>query len=205
MRPRAESTSGVSAEPDAIDYISYFKNQDPYNIRLLTALRMNATFPYVLPNVWLPTQPVIDVMDAGMRDNYGVELNFRFIHTFRKWIEENTSGVIFVQIRDHKKSERKKEVRDYGLGDIFYKPFTALQNSFYNVQDYYQESMYSYLHESIKIKRFVFVYEPLPNRPNATLNFHLNAEEKKSVIESVSGEQIQSLLKKLNWCSSGKD
>ncbi len=205
MRPRAESTSGVSAEPDAIDYISYFKKQDPYNIRLLTALRMNATFPYVLPNVWLPTQPVIDVMDAGMRDNYGVELNFRFIHTFRKWIEENTSGVIFVQIRDHKKSERKKEVRDYGLDDIFYKPVTALQNSFYNVQDYYQESMYSYLHESINIKRFVFVYEPLPNRPNATLNFHLNAEEKKSVIGSVSGEQIQSLLNHLNRCSSGKN
>ncbi len=45
-------------------------------MRLLTALRINATFPYVLPNVWLPSKPVIDVMDAGLRDNYGQKQHF---------------------------------------------------------------------------------------------------------------------------------
>ena len=198
MHPKPDSTSGVTVEPDAIDYVSYFEKQNPYNIRLLTALRMNATFPIVLPNVWLPTQPVVDVMDAGMRDNYGMEINCRFLHKFRKWIQENTSGVVLLQIRDHKKSERKKETRDYGLGDIFYKPFTALQNNFYSVQDYYLESMMSYLQESVNIKRFVFVYEPLPNKPNATLNFHLTTDEKRSVIESASSSQIQSLLHQLS-------
>jgi hypothetical protein len=198
MHPQPDSTSGVTVEPDAIDYVSYFEKQNPYNIRLLTALRMNATFPIVLPNVWLPTQPVVDVMDAGMRDNYGMEINCRFLHKFRKWIQENTSGVVLLQIRDHKKSERKKETRDYGLGDIFYKPFTALQNNFYSVQDYYLESMMSYLQESVNIKRFVFVYEPLPNKPNATLNFHLTTDEKRSVIESASSSQIQSLLHQLS-------
>ena len=198
MHPKPDSTSGVTVEPDAIDYVSYFEKQNPYNIRLLTALRMNATFPIVLPNVWLPTQPVVDVMDAGMRDNYGMEINCRFLHKFRKWIQENTSGVVLLQIRDHKKSERKKETRDYGLGDIFYKPFTALQNNFYSVQDYYLESMMSYLQESVNIKRFVFVYEPLPNKSNATLNFHLTTDEKRSVIESASSSQIQSLLHQLS-------
>jgi hypothetical protein len=52
-------------DPDVIDFTSFFEKQDPYNLRILTALRMNATFPIVLPNVWLPSDPVIDVMDAG--------------------------------------------------------------------------------------------------------------------------------------------
>ena len=65
-------------EPDAIDFASFFSKQDPYNLRILTALRMNATFPVVLPNVWLPSDPVIDVMDAGLRDNYGIGNIFAF-------------------------------------------------------------------------------------------------------------------------------
>ena len=66
-------------DTDGVDYQRLFANQDPMNLRVLTALRMNATFPYVLPNVWLPTTPVIDVMDAGLRDNYGQETAIRFI------------------------------------------------------------------------------------------------------------------------------
>ena len=88
----------ISAEmeygPDAIDFAALFARQNPLNIRLLTALRMNATFPYVLPNVWLPTYPVIDVMDAGIRDNFGQETTLRFIDNFKEWINSNTSGIV---------------------------------------------------------------------------------------------------------------
>jgi hypothetical protein len=197
MRPAPDSSRGITAEPDAIDYGSFFSKQDPYNLRLLTALRMNATFPYVLPNVWLPSQPVIDVMDAGMRDNYGQEMNFRFVHTFKQWIRENTSGVILLQIRDHIKTEKIISTRPNGLSDIFFKPLEALQNNIYYVQDYYQESMLSYLSQDVNIRRFVFMYEPPKNRPNAALNFHLTAEEKISVIESLSNPQITEQLKQL--------
>src|SRR5450432_248951 len=71
MRPVFDSNHLKNIEPDAVDFKRFFKNQDPGNMRMLTALRMNATFPYVLPNVWLPSEPVIDVMDAGFRDNFG--------------------------------------------------------------------------------------------------------------------------------------
>ena len=197
MRPAPDSSSGITAEPDAIDYVSFFSKQDPYNLRLLTALRMNATFPYVLPNVWLPSRPVIDVMDAGMRDNYGQEMNFRFMYTFKQWIRENTSGVILLQIRDHVKAEKVVEKKSSGLSDVFFKPLEALQNNIYYVQDYYQESMLSYLSQGLNMRRFVFMYEPPKNRPNAALNFHLTAEEKRSVIESLSNEQITNQLKQL--------
>ena len=61
---------------------------------------MNATFPYVLPTVWLPTNPVIDVMDAGLRDNYGQESALRFIAVFKDWLQANTSKVVLIQKRD---------------------------------------------------------------------------------------------------------
>ena len=78
MRPRFDSTRIPSIDPDAVDFGAMFAKQEPMNLRLLTALRMNATFPYVLPNVWLPSRPVIDVMDAGLRDNFGEMNAIRF-------------------------------------------------------------------------------------------------------------------------------
>jgi hypothetical protein len=198
MTPAPDSLKGVSAEPDAVDYGAFFAAQNPYNLRMLTALRMNATFPYVLPNVWLPSNPVIDVMDAGMRDNFGLEMTLRFLSVFEKWIEENTSGVILVQIRDSKRGETKKSVMEKpGLSDVLYKPFSLLQYNFLMVQDYYQESMFSYLQKSIPVQRFSFVYEPAPNRVNAALNFHLTAQEKRDVIEAVDNENNLSVLRKL--------
>lgn len=197
MRPLPDSARGITAEPDAVDYASFFSKQDPYNLRLLTALRMNATFPYVLPNVWLPSRPVIDVMDAGMRDNYGQEMNFRFVHTFREWIRDHTAGVVLLQIRDHVKAEKAVQKRTNGLSDIFFKPLEALQNNIYYVQDYYQESMMSYLSQDINLRRLVFMYDPPKNLPNASLNFHLTTEEKRSVIQSLSNEQIKGQLKQL--------
>ena len=51
-RQQIRPTSRMMRMP--MDYTTFFANQDPYNLRLLTILRMNATFPVVLPNVWLP-------------------------------------------------------------------------------------------------------------------------------------------------------
>ena len=39
-------------------------------------------------------------MDGGLRDNYGVETSLRFLVHMQKWIEENTRGIMIVQIRD---------------------------------------------------------------------------------------------------------
>ena len=195
MRPVPDSSKGIFAEPDAVDYGTFFQAQNPYNLRMLTALRMNATFPYVLPNVWLPTKPVIDVMDAGMRDNFGLEISLRFLSVFESWIKENTAGVILVQIRDSKRGENKESVEDEpSLSDVFYKPFSLLQNNFLMVQDYYQESMINYLQKSIPVQRFSFEYEPAPNRVNAALNFHLTALEKRDVIEAVSNQNNTTTL-----------
>jgi hypothetical protein len=159
---------------------------------------MNATFPYVLPKVWLPTAPVIDVMDAGIRDNFGLETTLRFLSVFETWIKENTSGITLVQIRDRKRGEaRETEEEKPGLGDIVYKPFSLLQYNFLMLQDYYQESMLGYLQKTLPVRRFAFVYEPAPNRVNAALNFHLTAQEKKDVIEAVDNRSNRETIKRL--------
>jgi hypothetical protein len=197
MRPQKDSVRGITAEPDAIDYGAFFKELNPYNIRLLTALRMNATFPYVLPNVWLPTKPIIDVMDAGLRDNYGQEITLRFIDVFDEWIRQNTAGVIFIQIRDRKKGEWEEDFNEPSIGDILYKPVTTLQYNFYKVQDYMQESMVSYSKNNVPIYRFSFIYEPSTQKKGAALSFHLTEREKKDIAGAVYNKKNTTALQRI--------
>ena len=68
--------------------------------RLSTAIRMNASFPYVSPAVSLPTTPPLRVVDAGYYDNYGIQVAAAWISKNVDELIENTSGVVLVQIRD---------------------------------------------------------------------------------------------------------
>jgi hypothetical protein len=68
--------------------------------KLNTGVRMNASFPYVSPSVSLPTDPPRRVFDAGVYDNYGVQVASAWIHKNFDWVLANTSGVVLVQIRD---------------------------------------------------------------------------------------------------------
>ena len=122
MRSVADSAKIVVEDADAIDFNSFFAKQNSTNICISSALRMNATFPYVLPNVWLPTNPVIDVMDAGIRDNFGQENTLRFINVFKDWLKENTSKVVIIQIRDRSISDWDKPYDSKSLISIFTKP-----------------------------------------------------------------------------------
>jgi hypothetical protein len=197
MKP-SSSINDTNALIDAVDFGSYFHKLDPMNVRVLTALRMNATFPYVLPNVWLPTQPKIDLMDAGLRDNYGTETAYRFIEHFKTWIEENTSGVMIIQIRDRMNDNWQNPMTTNSIADIILKPATMLQHNWYKFQDYAQADQLSYLQHSFKIpmQQLAFLYQPQKKEKEATLNFHLTALEKKDVIESFNSPINQKTLKR---------
>ncbi|HMG83756.1 MAG TPA: hypothetical protein VK559_12020 [Ferruginibacter sp.] len=185
--------------PDGIDFAAMFAKQDPMNVRLLTALRMNATFPYILPNVWLPTEPIVDVMDAGLRDNFGQETTLRFIENFNDWIQKNTGGVIILQIRDRIKDGWQSPLENGSITDILTKPGTILQHNWYKFQDYTQTDQYSYLKDSTtnNIHRITFTYLPESEDMSAALNFHLTAAEKQDVIASFNTAPNQKMLKKL--------
>jgi hypothetical protein len=81
-------------------------------LKVATAARMSASFPYVSPAAKLPTRPTVRVVDAGYYDNYGVGILAMWMHHHRKWIQECTSGVILIQIRDHLDGKRLELLGD---------------------------------------------------------------------------------------------
>lgn len=185
MKPNVDGQDSLSS-PDAVDFNAFFKDLDPYNLRALTALRMNATFPYVLPNVWLPTYPVIDVMDAGLRDNYGTETSLRFIENFQEWINENTGGVVMLMIRDKQTDNWQNPFVTNSLTDMLINPFTVLQHNWYKLQDYFQNDQFSYINRLLKvpINKISMVYVPEKEEKVAAMNFHLSARERRDVEQS---------------------
>jgi len=187
------------ASPDAVDFVSLFKNHQPLDIRLSTALRMNATFPYVLPNVWLPSNPVIDVMDAGVRDNYGQETTLRFIDHFREWINNNTKGVLILQLRDRKNDNWQHPFETRSLTDMIVSPATMLQNNWYKLQDYFQTDQFSYFRngKDSSLLKISIMYMPEKEDKGAALNFHLTGREKRDVMQSFNSKANSLALKQL--------
>lgn len=185
-----DSASYMSG-PDAIDFAALFKDKNPMDLKMLTALRMNATYPYVLPAVMLPSEPEIEVMDAGLRDNNGQESTMRFLNVFKEWINEHTSGVLIIQIRSRQKGSWDGNYENGNIAGILTKPFTMLQNNWFVLQDYFQDDEISYAQNflSVPLNRVAFMYIPEKEDNAASLNFHLTAREKL---------EVQASLKRLN-------
>ena len=175
-------------DPDVIDFAAFFAKQDPYNLRILTAMRMNATFPVVLPNVWLPSSPVIDVMDAGLRDNYGQETSLRFLEAFDDWIAANTSGVLLIQIRDRSPGGWEYPYMSDDITDHATKPFLLLQHNWFKMMEYFQNDMLSYFseHPGRTVHKILFQYASDKEENKAALNFHLSQRERKDIVTSVN-------------------
>jgi hypothetical protein len=191
MKPRYDSTRIPRMDPDAVDFGALFARQGPENLRLLTALRMNATFPYVLPNVWLPTTPVIDVMDAGFRDNFGEMNAIRFLNAFREWLQENTGGVVLLQIRDRKTGGWENPYESVNVTEIITKPILLLQDNWYKMQEYNQDDLLSLAQNGMgfSFHKLVFQYAPKSEDAGAALNFHLTTQEKQNIISSLDNQE----------------
>ena len=203
MKPLTDSSSNV--DPDGVDYTALFSKQDPMNLRMLTVLRMNATFPYVLPNVWLPSSPVIDVMDAGFRDNYGQETSTRFLQIFREWIQKNTSAVVVIQIRDRKTGGWEYPYESSGLNDIFTKPAFLLQYNWYKIQEYQQDDLMSLTQELFgsQFHKLSIQYYPKKDEARASLNFHLTQSEKLDLTQTLDNPYNSKLLREFQNLLSG--
>ncbi len=187
MMPYYDSLRSIRPDPDEVDFAALFAKQNPMNMRLLTALRMNATFPYVLPNVWLPSNPVIDVMDAGLRDNYGPETALRFTDVFKDWLKENTAGVIMLQIRDRKAGGWDDPFESADISELATKPMLLLQFNWYKMQDYNQDNTVGLTSQVMdnKLYRITFQYEAKTADAKAALNFHLTQREKMNILEAL--------------------
>lgn len=170
---------------DELEFNKLFEKQRSMNVKMTTVLRMNSTFPYVLPAVSLPSEPTVQVMDAGIRDNTGLKTSLRFLYAFKEWIKENTSGVIFVDIRDsHKERPIEKKPRTTIMENII-TPLGNIYNNLLTIQDYNQDEAYEYAKAWFE-SSFDFIKFELPTKEqDISLSWHLTTREKFSVYNSV--------------------
>ena len=201
---------GDDEKKQTIDFLRFFESHDSKNLRFLSALRMSATFPFVTPNIELPSDPVMETMDTGLSDNFGIQDALRFMYVFQSWINENTGGVVLITIRD---SEKVTEIAPSYPPRIFQKVFTPLKNIYANwdnVQTIQNEVLFNYMAESMPfdLERIEFEYAPekvqaeeltesQETMQRASLNWRLTAREKKSILESVYTLKNQSSLRRL--------
>lgn len=168
---------------DAVDFRALLAGHNADSLSFLSALRMNCTYPYILPNVWLPTLPAVEVMDAGFRDNYGILTAARFIHVFKDWIRENTGGVAIVEIRCWEKVHPIEKSDSKGILDNMITPATVAGN-ITSVQDFDSDNILSMLDGLLgenMVEVVPFLYRPVRKRAEASMNLHLSKREKQDI------------------------
>lgn len=187
-------------EVDVVDFGWLFRQHQADSLRFLTALRMNATYPYVLPTVHLPTEPEIEVVDAGFRDNYGILAATRFIQVYQDWIKKNTSGVVLVQISSSEKIERITPSDTKGMVESVFNPL-GIAGKILAVQEFQHDSNLSFIYDLLGPDHFElirFLYRPTDkSKLEASVSFHLTAAEKQDVLNALQQPENQANLERL--------
>ncbi len=199
MKPLNTKFSKDSSVVDGVDFGALFQKQDAGNLKVTSAIRMNATYPYILPYVSLPSEPEIKVMDAGFRDNYGIETTVKFIHIFKDWIKENTSGVVVVQVRSNK---RQRDIEKYERETFIsrmLKPVTNIYANFLVRQEYDQNYLLSYADEWMdgKLSFINFEYVAEKKEEEASLSLHLTDKEKQDIRKTIERKHTQTSILQL--------
>ncbi len=190
-------------EIEGIDFLRFFENQGSEDLRFLSALRMSATFPWVTPNVTLPSSPPMQIMDAGITDNFGISDAIRFMYAFREWIDENTSGVIILSIRDSLKDGPINRNQRLSLVEKFSNPISSIYLNFENLQDINNDVKIQFAQSWLeqKIHRIDLQYVPQTNpnkkRERASLNWRLTSKEKDNILKSIDSNTNQVAIRRL--------
>ncbi|MDQ2753065.1 MAG: hypothetical protein M3R72_08585, partial [Bacteroidota bacterium] len=156
--------------------------------------------------VWLPSDPVIDVLDAGLRDNFGQATTFRFISTYKKWLKQNVGKIIIIQIRDRQSGDWDRPLENDNVLGFLTKPFLVLQYNWFRLQTYYQLNELDYLSADYgaDLYRLSFQYIPTKQQQMASISFHLTASEKKDIATSLNSNINQQTFARLMALYSSK-
>lgn len=197
-----------------IDFRRFFGEYGADSLRFMSALRMSATFPYVTPNVSLPSTPAIEIMDAGISDNFGITTAVHFLHTFKDWISANTSEVIFISIRDSEKNKPIKKEQNHSFFNRIFTPIRSLYRNWANIQDLNNDLKLELAQSWFngKIQRIELEYDPATifNQDSvrevseaqeekieferASLSWHLTTREKKNIRANIHLQENQRAL-----------
>ncbi|NMM50196.1 patatin-like phospholipase domain-containing protein [Marinigracilibium pacificum] len=181
------------------EFMRAFKDHDAKDLSILTALRMNATYPYILPNLVLPSNPEIEILDAGLVDNFGISDAIRFLLSFRNWISKNTSGIVIVTVRDSAVHSPPDSEISQTLLQKFTIPITGVYNNLPNLQDYSNDKEMELLKALMTVPVNLVPIEYIPERnkgefesKRATLNWRLTNREKENIISNI--KEVHNIL-----------
>ena len=191
--------SGFNRHHSGIEFKRFFKDQGAEDLWFTSALRMNATFPYISPAVTLPSNPKVEVMDAGFSDTYGMSNALKYLYTFRNWISSNTSGVLIIQIRDGRKI---KPIRDKGgrtiLNQVF-DPVGGIYQNLFSLQDYRHDQLLEYANGWFEGQLDVVDLEMVrPQKDDIALSWHLTLREKQIIKQGIHTEFNQKGFAKID-------
>lgn len=188
----------------SVEFSKLFEKQGAKNLFFTSALRMNATFPFITPITELPSNPPIEVMDAGLIDNFGLEEAIKFIFTYQHWLNTHTGRIILIQIRDQYKKQRIPENNPTDILSSLTFPISQFYASLFPVENFKEDRMVEYMSRWYKGKISV-VYFQLNNEgsDDISLSWRLTDREKSIILNSMSTPENKAALielkKLMNW------
>ncbi|MCF8248217.1 MAG: patatin-like phospholipase family protein [Saprospiraceae bacterium] len=188
-----------SIRVDAVDFRHLFAAQNADSLRFTTALRMNATYPYVLPNVNLPSEPRIEVLDAGFRDNFGLKSATRFMHVFKDWIRENTSGTVVVVVRSFERQQVIKSNENRGILETLLNPL-EIAFKVMSLQDYEHDNNLGFLYDLLGPDMLEIVrltYHPSEDLKDSPISFYITNRERADLRRAIGSEESVQSLRRL--------
>lgn len=186
----------AGSEPEAMEFSRLFAGQDPMGLKLTSALRMSASFPYITPVVTLPSEPPMRVMDAGLRDNYGYRVTLSYLLTFREWLSENTSGVVILQMRDKQRELAVKPAGGTMLGRLW-EPIGSVYGNLVRSQDQDYDLMMKQAEAWMPVPLDVVDMQLRhDDDEEISLSWHLTALEKAQVLATIHSPDNKAALER---------
>lgn len=190
-----------SIEVDGIDFRQLFASHQADSLLFTSALRMSATFPFILPKTYLPSTPSLQVMDAGFRDNVGFETTSRYLFALKKWIDNHVSQVIWIQLR----AQPKVEADPYNPESLFeqlFQPIASFMST--QLQDTYNDYSAVFIDQLLggKVQWLNFEYVPSRRNAEASMTLHLTERERleiKQAWKNPNNQAAAQWLQTVDW------
>lgn len=210
LTPTIISTgSRMIISPVGVSYLT----KDPYNkvlknvefrynyhafgadsLRFLSAIRMNASFPYVSPIVALPGKPRLTLFDAGLNDDYGYLTAYAFVMEFRNWILQHTGGLIIINIDENDYISYGKAAR---FPSRILKPLGVLFTDWLSIQENNYLPVVASLKKVLNGKFDFISFRFGSVNKRVSLSWHLTKRDKQILKQAIYLPQNQKELQRL--------
>lgn len=184
-----------SKELQNIEFRYKYRKFGADSLRFLSAIRMNASFPYVSPIIALPGHPRLTLFDAGLNDNYGFLTAYAFVMEFRNWILQHTDGIVFIRIDENDYITYQQRTT---FNDRILKPLGVLFTDWISIQENNYLPVVASLKKVLngKFNFISFRFGSVSKR--VSLSWHLTKREKHILKQAIYFPQNQRQLKRLN-------